>query len=82
MAYTKKQAAQKLGVSEKTLDMQIISGNLSCHRIGGRVLFDDNDLSAFWDKCRRPSLREMQEKAAAARQHLRETVWGQNENTP
>jgi excisionase family DNA binding protein len=76
MAYTKKEAAQKLGVSEKTLDRQIISGNLSCHRIGKRILFDERDLADYWNSCRRPSLREMQEQAAAAKQRLRESVQG------
>jgi excisionase family DNA binding protein len=75
MAYTKKQAAQKLGVSEKTLDRQILSGNLSCHRIGKRILFDEQDLTDYWNSCRRPSLRELQEQAATAKQHLRETAW-------
>jgi excisionase family DNA binding protein len=81
MAYSKAQAAQKLGVSEKTLDRQIVSGNLSYHKIGSRILFDEEDLESYWNSCRRPSLREMQERAAAAKQHLRKTVEVKNETT-
>jgi excisionase family DNA binding protein len=72
MAYNKTQAAQRLGVSTKTIERLITAGNLSCHKIGSRILFDDNDLETFWDAHRRPSLRELQEQAAAAKQHLRE----------
>jgi excisionase family DNA binding protein len=82
MAINKKEAAKRLGVSEKTVDRQIACGNLSYHRIGRRILFDEQDLADYWTLCRRPSLREMQQQAGAARQHLREAALQGATNEP
>jgi len=52
MALTKKQAAEKLGISVKTLERKIFDGSLPCYRIGSRVLLDSTDVDAYWKKCR------------------------------
>ena len=54
MIFSKKSAAEKLGISEKSLERLVIAGLISCHRIGRRVLFDEDDLSDFWTSCRQP----------------------------
>ena len=52
MIYSKHQAAQKFGVSTKTIERKIAAGLMPYHKIGSRVVFDDDDLESFWDKCR------------------------------
>jgi excisionase family DNA binding protein len=42
--FTKKQAAERLGISEKTLSRKIIDGSISCYKIGRRILFDQISL--------------------------------------
>ena len=51
MIYTKKQVADKYGISVKTVERKVIDGSLPYHSIGSRVLFDDNDLEVFWRSC-------------------------------
>ena len=52
MVLSKKEAAAKLGVSIKTLERKIFDGSISIHRIGKRILIDQNDLDSFWNNCR------------------------------
>ena len=51
MIYSKKQVANKYGVSVKTVERKVTDGSLPFHQIGSRVLFDDNDLEIFWKSC-------------------------------
>jgi excisionase family DNA binding protein len=55
MLFSKKLAAEKLGISEKTLTRKIIDGSISCYKIGRRILFDQNSLDEFLVKCRKPA---------------------------
>jgi len=57
MALSKKQAAEKLGISTKTLERKIADGSIPFYKIGKRVLLDQNDLDSFWKKCRHISER-------------------------
>jgi excisionase family DNA binding protein len=54
MIYSKKALAEKLGISTKTVERAILSGVLSFHRIGKRILFDETDFQNFWNACRTP----------------------------
>ena len=87
MAFNKKQAAAYCGISVETLDKYRDSGKLGFTRIGKRIVFRQIELDQFLASLTipaktPPTLREQQIAAGAARQHLREAVWGQNENTP
>jgi excisionase family DNA binding protein len=53
MLFSKKQAAEKLGISEKTLSRKVIEGTITFYKIGRRILFDQNSLDEFIAKCRR-----------------------------
>lgn len=70
------EAAEFLGVSQITIRRQIYSKKLPHHKIGDRYLFSEQDLSAFLEQCRVPSLTERQNEAMAARSHLRAVVQG------
>ena len=54
MVLTKREASEKLKISIKTLERKINDGSISIHRIGKRILIDENDLLLFWEKCRKP----------------------------
>src|SRR5699024_10579521 len=52
LTYTLQEAAQKLGVSEKTLRLELRAGNLRCVIIGARRRFTDRDLEEFLERKR------------------------------
>jgi excisionase family DNA binding protein len=52
MVFSKREAAEKLKISVKTLERKIIDGSIPVHRIGKRILIDQNDLDLFWANCR------------------------------
>jgi excisionase family DNA binding protein len=56
--YSKKELATRLGVCVKTLERKIFAGEISYHKIGNRVLFDEIDVEKFWESCRRPAKKE------------------------
>jgi excisionase family DNA binding protein len=58
MIYTKATVAEKLNISVKTLERKIFAGEISYHKIGRRVLFDEIDVEKFWESCRRPAKKE------------------------
>jgi excisionase family DNA binding protein len=80
MLYDKNEAARLLKVSTKTIDRLRNDGRLNYRTIGSCIRFTQNDLDRFIaNSAAWPSLREQQEQAGAARQHLRETVLGGEE---
>jgi excisionase family DNA binding protein len=52
MIFSKRQSAEKLGISVKTLERKINDGSLPIHKIGKRILIEETDLNAFWQNCR------------------------------
>ena len=77
-------AAEHLGVSIPTVRRLLRDGALPHHRIGDRVVFTDEDLSAFLASVavpatREPTLRERQAAASAARRTLRASHGGGDE---
>jgi excisionase family DNA binding protein len=50
---TRNEAAERLGVSQRTLDDLEASGDIQAIRIRGRVLYAPATLSAFIDRCAR-----------------------------
>jgi excisionase family DNA binding protein len=52
MIFSKRQTAEKLGISVKTLERKIIDGSIPIHKIGKKILIDQTDLETFWQKCR------------------------------
>jgi len=59
MVYSKHSVAEKFGVSTKTIERAVNDGSLPFHRIGSRILFDDDDIKTFWDKCKSQSKKTM-----------------------
>jgi len=55
IVYTKKQAADLLKISVKTLERKMFDGSLSYCKIGKRILLDQVSLEDFLQKCRHPA---------------------------
>jgi len=55
MLYSKKEIAQKLGVSVKTIERKIIEGILPYYKIGTIVRFDENSINVLLAHCRKNS---------------------------
>jgi excisionase family DNA binding protein len=77
--FNKRQAAAYCGISVETLDRFKDSGKLGFTKIGKRVLFRETELDDFLASLtipatQPPTLREQQQAASTARQHLREAA--------
>jgi len=55
MLIDKKEAAKRLRISIKTLERAVFAGQITCYRVGKRVLFRTEDLEIFLERCRRPA---------------------------
>ena len=64
ISYTKGEAAQALGVSERTIDNLIAAGELRSRRVRGRVLIRIDDLHALL-RCDHKTIRAKTSRAAA-----------------
>ncbi len=47
--------AHRLGISELTLRRRLAQGKIACHKIGGRVLFTEEDVKSFLKSCEVPA---------------------------
>jgi excisionase family DNA binding protein len=47
-----KQAAEHLGVSASKIYQLVSAREISFYRVGGKILFSDEDLAAFLARCR------------------------------
>jgi excisionase family DNA binding protein len=62
LAFTKREAAEKLGISLNTLNRYKNLGKIPHRKIGDRVLFTDGDLAAFLDSCAVPATSNLSER--------------------
>jgi excisionase family DNA binding protein len=53
--YSVKEVAAKFGIAEVTLRKHIRNGLISYYRIVDRILFTQQQVTAFLDSCQRPS---------------------------
>jgi len=49
--FTRKEAAEFLCISIRTLDRKREEGILPFHKIGDRIVFTESDINAFLDTC-------------------------------
>jgi excisionase family DNA binding protein len=58
---TKKEAARILGIGTITLDRHRRKGNITYRKIGARVIFTQDDIDTFLERCRIPArIKEVQ----------------------
>ena len=62
MTYTKREAAETLGISLNTLNRYKKLEKIPYKQIGDRVLFTVSDLTAFLDSCAVPAKNPMSER--------------------
>jgi fructose-1,6-bisphosphatase/sedoheptulose 1,7-bisphosphatase-like protein len=55
MLYSKIEAVKATGIAVITLDRHRRKGNIGYKKIGARVMFTDNDIAAFLDRCTVPA---------------------------
>jgi len=67
--FNKRGAAKALGVSVETLDRYKKNGRLPFHQIGNRIVYTENDLTAFLESCAIPAtvIPTLREKSAMAK---------------
>ena len=53
--YSRESAAQVLGVSLESIDLNRKKGKLSYRKVGRRILFTEKDLSSFLESCAVPA---------------------------
>jgi excisionase family DNA binding protein len=52
IAMTVTQAAKKIGISASKLYQLVTARKIAHYRVGGKIIFGDDDISAFLAECR------------------------------
>ncbi len=63
---TRKEAVERLGVSDSTLTRLMAAGAISFYKIGSRTLFDEAQISAYLESVQRPSRMNVSAQVSAA----------------
>ncbi|MDR3046768.1 MAG: helix-turn-helix domain-containing protein [Bacteroidales bacterium] len=60
--YTKKEAAEVLGVCSKTIERYLLSGHLKGARLGKAWMISEDDIQAFYDAAKEETARNLEER--------------------
>lgn len=57
---TKKQIAERLQISTKTIERLVSDGVLGCHYVGTHPRFSERHITEYLSSCEKPARREFQ----------------------